>query len=566
MSDLLTIDHLTVAYPSPDGDAFRALQDFSLTVPRGGIVGIVGQSGAGKSTIGKAALGILDENARIETGRIALAGNDLTEQSEAEFAGIRGKRIGYVYQNPMTALNPVLTVGEQLIETIVAHTDLRGGAARAYAIELLRQAEVPEPEERLTKYPHQLSGGLCQRAVFAMAICGKPELIIADEPTTALDVTVKKAVLATLRKLAREHNIAIVLITHDMGVVAQMCDHVYVLRHGRLVEQGTADAVIGRPTAAYTRELMAAIPRIDQKRSRFDVPSLGEGGSDRKPALGYLTASRGKDMPPGAGPLLRVRNVSKTYQSQKGFFGATTVFKAVDDVSFDVAAGETLGIVGESGSGKSTIGRMVLGLVPPDPGGHIVYREQDIATIANRADRLAISRSLQCVFQDPYSSLNPRMTAGDNISYAARTHGFVPGSGAAALARDMMALVGLPRTSVDRMPHAFSGGERQRIGIARALALRPDCIICDEPTSALDVTIQAEILNLLKDLQSWLGLTLIFISHDLAVVRQMCDRVMVMRSGRIVEEGPSDAVLVTPREPYTRELLAAVPRLRQPAS
>lgn len=564
MSDLLTIDHLSIAFSSPGGDVFRAVQDFSLTVPRGGIVGIVGQSGAGKSTIGKAALGLLDDMARIDTGRITLAGHDLTEQSEAEFAGIRGKRIGYIYQNPMTALNPVLTVGEQLIETIVAHTDLRGSAARAYAIELLRQAEVSDPEDRLTKYPHQLSGGLCQRLVFAIAICGKPDLIIADEPTTALDVTVKKAVLATLRKLAKEHGIAIVLITHDIGVVAQMCDHVYVLRHGRLVEHGTADAIIGRPSAAYTRELMAAIPRMDEKRPRFDVPSFGEGAPDRQPALDYLTASRGREKLRRDGSLLSVRTISKTYRNQ-GLFGATTVFKAVDAVSFDVAAGETLGIVGESGSGKSTIGRMVLGLIPPDPGGHIFYGGQDIAATAGRADRLAIRQSLQCVFQDPYSSLNPRMTAGDNISYAARAHGLVTSAGAAALAKDMMALVGLPRDAVDKMPHAFSGGERQRIGIARALALRPDCIICDEPTSALDVTVQADILNLLKDLQDWLGLTMIFISHDLAVVRQMCDRVMVMKSGRIVEEGPGDVVLVTPREAYTRELLAAVPRLPEAA-
>jgi peptide/nickel transport system ATP-binding protein len=513
--------------------------------------------------VGKAALGLLDENARIETGRIALAGHDLTELSEFEFAGIRGKRIGYIYQNPMTALNPVLTVGEQLIETIVAHTDLRGSAARAYAVELLRQAEVPEPEERLSKYPHQLSGGLCQRVVFAIAICGKPELIIADEPTTALDVTVKKAVLGTLRKLAREHGIAIVLITHDMGVVAQMCDHVYVLRHGRLVEYGTAEVVIERPTAPYTRELMVAIPRIDEKRARFDVPSLGERAPDRQPALDYLTASRGEEKARSDGPLLRVQNISKTYSSRKGVFGAVTAFKAVDDISFEVAHGETLGIVGESGSGKSTIGRMVLGLIPPDAGGHIFYRGKDIATLADRAERLATGRSLQCVFQDPYSSLNPRMSAGDNISYAARIHGLVSGAAAAALASDMMALVGLPREAVDKMPHAFSGGERQRIGIARALALRPDCIVCDEPTSALDVTVQAEILNLLKDLQDWLGLTLIFISHDLAVVRQMCDRVMVMKSGRVVEEGPGEEVLVAPREAYTRELLAAVPRLRE---
>ncbi|WP_052731766.1 dipeptide ABC transporter ATP-binding protein [Devosia geojensis] len=558
MAPLLAIEDLSIAYQLGDGRDAEAISGFSLHLERGRIVGIVGQSGAGKSTIGKAILGLMGDNARITGGTIALDGTDITRFSEARFAAIRGKRIGYIYQNPMTALNPVLSIGEQLIEAIEANTTRRGGDARAYAVELLKSAEVTHAEERLAKYPHQLSGGLCQRIVFAIAIAAQPDLIIADEPTTALDVTVQKAVLATLKKLAREKQISIVLITHDMGVVAQMCDGVSVLWRGRLVEHGPTAQVIGAPRERYTRDLMAAIPTVDHKRARFDVLDSFEDTPGRRRGIAFLKSgiAAGRD----GQSLLSIRNLSKTFDAQGGR-GTSGGFRALDGVAFEVFAGETLGIVGESGSGKSTIGRAILGLVEPDAGASIAFQGRPIAEMRGRRDRVALSRSLQCIFQDPYSSLNPRMNAGTNITYGIVAQGLVSRAEAKVLAQDLLEVVGLPRAAAGKMPHAFSGGERQRIGIARALAFRPELIFCDEPTSALDVTVQAEILNLMKELQETLGLTLVFVSHDLAVVRQMCDRVIVMRAGRMVEEGNADEVLTAPRETYTRDLLAAMPRI-----
>ena len=558
MGDLIRIDDLNIAYPLADGEIFRALKGVSLTVAPGQIVGIVGESGAGKSTIGKTALGLLEENAIVERGTVQLDDQALQSLPDAGFAAIRGKRIGYIYQNPMTALNPVLTIGEQLVETIEAHTDKRGKAARAYAIELLEQAEVPEAEDRLSKYPHQMSGGLCQRVVFAIAICARPDLIIADEPTTALDVTVQKAVLDTLRRMAQDDGIAVILITHDMGVVAEMCDYVYVLRHGQLVEHGAAAQVLGTPREEYSRELMAAIPRVDVRLDRFAVPGGMAQTANRDRAMQFLMD---RDRSVNAGQaLMTVRSLSKTFVAPATLVTGAKHFKAVDDVSFDVHPGETLGIVGESGSGKSTIGKLILGLHDPDDGAEITYRGRNVAGLTTRAERLAHCKSMQCIFQDPYSSLNPRMSAGENITHAIRAHGIVTRAEAKDLAGDLMELVGLPRAAARKSPHAFSGGERQRIGIARALSFRPDFLFCDEPTSALDVTVQAELLNLMKDLQDALGLTLLFVSHDLAVVRQMCDRVLVMKSGKVVESGACDKVLVNPDDPYARGLLDAMPR------
>ena len=562
MSDpLIEVDELTIAYPMADGRAFRAIDKFSMTVNRGQIVGIVGESGAGKSTIGKATLGLLDENAVIDTGGVLLDEVMVTKLEEHAFTDIRGSKVGYIYQNPMTALNPVLTIGEQIIEAIEANTSKRGAEARTYAIELLKQAEVPLPEERLSQYPHQLSGGLCQRIVFAIAISAQPDLIIADEPTTALDVTVQKAVLGTLVKLTRQENIAIILITHDMGVVAEMCDYVYVLRHGKLIEEGPTGQVLRHPSKPYSRELMSAIPRIDTKVHRFAVPGGLGNAEDRERAIDYLMARKADAGEKGA-PLLSVSNLSKTFTTKATALKAASAFKAVSNVSFDVFRSETVGIVGESGSGKSTVGRMILGLHTPDRGYEITYRGRNVDDLKTKAEKLAHRQSLQCIFQDPYSSLNPRMTAGDNITYALRAHGTLDKAKARNLAGDLMELVGLPRAATRKMPHAFSGGERQRIGIARALSFRPDFIFCDEPTSALDVTVQAEILNLLKDLQDQLGLTLLFVSHDLAVVRQMCNRVMVMKGGEVVEAGECDKVLVSPDHPYTQGLLESMPRFR----
>ena len=569
MTALLEIEKLTIRYRFAGGEEFTAIRDHSLTLARGEVLGIVGQSGAGKSTIGKAILGLLEENARIASGRILLDGQDVHAGGPRGIEALRGGRIGYIYQNPMTALDPVLTIGEQLLESIETHTDRRGAQARAYAVELLAQAEVTDPESRLSKYPHQLSGGICQRIVFAIAICARPDLLIADEPTTALDVTVQKAVLGTLEKLARREGISILLITHDMGVVAQMCDRVQVLRRGALVEEGETRQMLTAPAEPYTRQLIAAIPPMDRRIDRFDVLERHEDTEGRARGIAYLKAGiaaapGGHDVGhdgPHDGALLTVASLSKTYPADRSIPGSAP-FRALDGVSFEVHPGEVLGIVGESGSGKSTIGRCVLRLQTPDAGGKILFAGRDMASYRGRAGQRALTGALQCIFQDPYSSLNPRMSAGRNITYALTARGDLDQAGARRLAGDLMEVVHLPRAAADKMPHAFSGGERQRIGIARALAMRPRLIFCDEPTSALDVTVQAEVLNLLKDLREALGLTMVFVSHDLAVVRQMCDRVLVMRSGQVVEQGPVDEVLVTPAQPYTRALLASIPRLR----
>jgi len=558
---LLKIDNLTVTYPlnSEGSDVLKALDNTSLKVNSGQIIGIVGESGAGKSTIGKAILGLLDPPAKLVSGEIRFLGNSLVGLSEAQFESLRGNQIGYIYQNPMTALNPVLTIGEQVIEAIEANTDMRGKNAQEYAIQLLERADVSFAEDRLQKYPHQLSGGLCQRIVFAIAIAAKPKLIIADEPTTALDVTVQSSVLQTLIKLSQEEDIAIILITHDIGVVSETCDYVYVLRNGKHIEQGETVQVLEKPMQEYTRSLMASVPLIEKRLHRFALPNEGkiEGISSH---LGYLQEERKEDFSSNK-TILKVTNISKTFYTPSTLFKPKDAFQAVKNVSFSVNRGETVGIVGESGSGKSTIGRMILGLEDITEG-NVIYKGKDINSITNSEELLAHYLSIQCIFQDPYSSLNPRMTAGENITYGLKIHKLIDSKNAKSLAQDLMVLVGLQRQDADKLPQSFSGGERQRIGIARALGYRPDFIFCDEPTSALDVSVQANLLNLLKDLQEQFSLTLLFVSHDLAVIRQMCDRVIVMKDGEALENDSNDNIFEQPKHAYTRSLLDSMPKFQ----
>jgi len=558
---LLKINNLTVTYPlnSEGSDVLKALDNISLKVNSGQIIGIVGESGAGKSTIGKAILGLLDPPAKLVSGEIRFLGNSLVGLSEAQFESLRGNQIGYIYQNPMTALNPVLTIGEQVIEAILANTTMTGKEAYNYAIQLLERADVSFAKDRLQKYPHQLSGGLCQRIVFAIAIAAKPKLIVADEPTTALDVTVQSSVLQTLIKLSQEEGIAIILITHDIGVVSETCDYVYVLRNGKHIEQGETVQVLEKPMQEYTRSLMASVPLIEKRLHRFALPNEGkiEGISSH---LGYLQEERKEDFSSNK-TILKVTNISKTFYTPSTLFKPKEAFKAVKNVSFSVNRGETVGIVGESGSGKSTIGRMILGLEDITEG-NVIYKGKDINSIINSEDRLAHYLSIQCIFQDPYSSLNPRMTAGENITYGLKIHKLIDSKNAKSLAQDLMVLVGLQRQDADKLPQSFSGGERQRIGIARALGYRPDFIFCDEPTSALDVSVQANLLNLLKDLQEQFSLTLLFVSHDLAVIRQMCDRVIVMKDGEALENGSNENIFEQPKHAYTRSLLDAMPKFQ----
>ena len=559
MKKLLEINNLTVAYPDiVKNNFFYATKDISIELEPGQIVGILGESGAGKSTIGRAILGLLDPPAIIESANIKLNNDVISNRDEKFYESIRGKKIGYIFQNPMTALNPVLTIGEQIMETIEANTDLQGKRVKQYALELLEKASVSFAEERLKKYPHQLSGGLCQRIVFAIAIAAKPDLIIADEPTTALDVTVQKSVLHTLTTLCQQENIAIILITHDMGVVSEICNYVYVLRNGKQVEEGPTREVLLKPQTTYSKELMASVPRIDRRLDRFQVTKIGEK-INKSTALSYLYAKR-LEQKTSDSPLLQVKNLSKTFFTSKTLFKPRKEFQAVKDVSFEVFQGETVGIIGESGSGKSTIGRMILGLHNISTG-QIIYKGNDISSAKDKSVRSEDHLSMQCIFQDPYSSLNPRMTAGENITYALRVHKMVEKNKTEKLAADLMALVGLEQSGLNKLPHAFSGGQRQRIGIARALAFRPDFIFCDEPTSSLDVSVQASILNLLKDLQQNFSLTLLFVSHDLAVIRQMCDRVIVMKDGVVLEQNTNENIFENPQHIYTKSLLDAMPRI-----
>ena len=558
---LLKINNLTVTYPlnSEGSDVLKALDNTSFEVNSGQIIGIVGESGAGKSTIGKAILGLLDPPAKLVSGEIRFLGNSLVGLSEAQFESLRGNQIGYIYQNPMTALNPVLTIGEQVIEAILANTTMTGKEAYNYAIQLLERADVSFAKDRLQKYPHQLSGGLCQRIVFAIAIAAKPKLIVADEPTTALDVTVQSSVLQTLIKLSQEEGIAIILITHDIGVVSETCDYVYVLRNGKHIEQGETVQVLEKPMQEYTRSLMASVPLIEKRLHRFALPNEGkiEGISTH---LGYLQEERKEDFSSNK-TILKVTNISKTFYTPSTLFKPKEAFQAVRNVSFSVNRGETVGIVGESGSGKSTIGRMILGLEDITEGS-VIYRGKDLKLITDSTERRAHCLSMQCIFQDPYSSLNPRMSAGENITYGLKIHNLIDKNKAKSLAQDLMSLVGLKRENADKLPHAFSGGERQRIGIARSLAYRPDFIFCDEPTSALDVSVQANLLNLLKDLQEQFSLTLLFVSHDLAVIRQMCDRVIVMKDGEALENDSNDNIFEQPKHAYTRSLLDSMPKFQ----
>ena len=562
---LLEINNLTVTYPHDrlqEKHELKVLDQISIKLNTGQIIGIVGESGAGKSTIGKAILGLLDPPAKILNGEIKLLGSPIIGLSETEYESFRGKQIGYIYQNPMTALNPVLTIGEQVIEAIVANTNMRGKVAYDYAVELLERADVSFAKERLQKYPHQLSGGLCQRIVFAIAIAAKPKLIIADEPTTALDVTVQQSVLQTLSKLSQQEQISIILITHDIGVVAEMCDYVYVIRKGRHIEEGTNVEVLQKSKQDYTKALMASVPLIEKKLHRFALPQQSRI-DDVSNALVYLNKKK-EEVTSINKPILEVRNLSKTFITSASLFKQKQSFIAVKNVSFTVRRGETVGIVGESGSGKTTIGKMILGLEDITDGS-VIYREKDLKQIADGKERRAHCLSMQCIFQDPYSSLNPRMTAGENITYGLKVHRLVDINKAKSLAQDLMALVGLQRHDVDKLPNAFSGGERQRIGIARALSYKPDFIFCDEPTSALDVSVQANFLNLLKDLQEKFSLTLLFVSHDLAVIRQMCDRVIVMKDGEALESDTNDNIFEQPKHPYTRTLLEAMPRFDRQA-
>ena len=532
---VLSVSGLTVSVRSEDGER-EVVSDLSLDLMSSETLCIAGESGSGKSMTSLAIMGLLPQPAaRIISGSIRLADQDLAALGESRMRSIRGDRIAMIFQEPMTSLNPVLTIGRQLIEAIEAHVPLSRAEARRRAVEALKAVRIPDAEGRLKQYPHQLSGGMRQRVMIAMALALKPDVLIADEPTTALDVTVQGEVLELLRDLQREHGTSVILITHDMGVVAEMADRVIIMRHGRMVEQGSAPDIFARPQADYTRELLAAVPRIRGGRNAID----------------------GHAAPPQPAQVADVRDLHVRFDLRGGFFGRVDRrVHAVEGVSFSITPGETVSLVGESGCGKSTTAKAIAGLAPYS--GSISIGGRDLATLG-RDERKAVRREVQMIFQDPSASLDPRMRVGDLVAEPLLIHGIGTREERTANVAELFQRVGLSPDQMERYPHEFSGGQRQRICIARALALRPKLIIADESVSSLDVSVQARVLKLLKELQREFGVAYLFISHDMAVVENISDRVAVMYLGQIVEMGTRDQIFSNPLHPYTRRLIEAVP-------
>jgi glutathione transport system ATP-binding protein len=557
----LAVDGLSVSFVSSERTV-DAVRGVSFTVGRGETLAIVGESGSGKSVTALSIMRLVEHGGgRILEGSIDFARRDGTRTDLARADGatmraIRGAEIAMIFQEPMTSLNPVFTVGDQIGESIRLHQGKDPRTASAETLRILQQVRIPEALQVMTRYPHQLSGGMRQRVMIAMALSCRPSLLIADEPTTALDVTVQAQILALIRILQDEMKMAVVFITHDMGVVAEVADRVIVMRGGQKVEEGTAEQIFHAPRETYTRTLLAAVPKLHSMRGT-DTPEkypLVPGSASAAPPTPISAPAR----QPSAAPLLKVRGLTTRFDVKAGFFGRVTrLVHAVEKVSFDLAAGETLALVGESGCGKSTTGRSLLRLVDVADGS-IEFEGRDIARLPASEVR-PVRRDIQMIFQDPFASLDPRLTVGFSIAEPLYVHGVAKGREAEERVALLLQHVGLSPDHAQRYPHEFSGGQRQRIAVARALALNPKIIIADEAVSALDVSIQAQIVNLLLDLQAELGLSYLFISHDMAVVERVSHRVAVMFLGQIVEIGPRRAVFEDPRHPYTRNLMAAVP-------
>jgi peptide/nickel transport system ATP-binding protein len=568
MNDLLTVNNLKVDF-TIHGEQVRAVDGVSFRIRPGGTTALVGESGSGKSVCSQAIMGILPNIGTIAGGEILFTdpNGDGTPvnlatlpRDGARMRSIRGGRISMIFQEPMTSLSPLHTVGDQISEALHLHRNVDKQTGRELSTEMLRLVGFPDPPRAMKTYPFELSGGLRQRAMIAMALVCRPALLIADEPTTALDVTIQAQILKLMKDLQSELDMAVLMITHDLGVVANVAEEVVVMFRGRVMESGSLNDIYRNPQHPYLKALLNAVPRFDLKEGERLVPLReikAETGNMLKP-----DTDRVRDQAPG--PLLRVDKLSKRFTIRKGsYFGSQESREviAVDDVSFEIARGECLGLVGESGCGKTTTSKLIMRALSTD-SGDITFFEggQPVDVLALKGRELKdFRRRIQFMFQDPFGSLNPRMTVFDIISEPLVIHNIGTAQSRADTVRELMRLVGLDPRFLNRYPHSFSGGQRQRIGIARALALKPDLLICDEPVSALDVSIQAQILNLLKDLQSELGLTYLFISHNLAVVDYIADRIAVMCAGRLVELAPKEKLFRNPAHPYTRALLSAVP-------
>lgn len=555
---LLEVRDLTVEFQTRRG-VVRAVQHIDISVGKGETLAIVGESGSGKSVTSYAVMRILDRAGRIADGAVTFSGVDLRAAGESQMRDLRGREMSMIFQNPRAALNPIRKVGHQIEDVLLEHAQADKDLVAEKAVEILEQVRIARPRERYHAYPFELSGGMCQRIVIALALACRPQLLIADEPTTGLDVTTQKAVMDLVMELTRERGMSTILITHDLGLAAAYCDRVVVMEKGNVVETATAEAIFKRPAHAYTRKLMRATPRPGGTL-RGLLPE-GEAVSAPHPGPRPTREEREKS------PLLVVENLMKEYPRQEtsGFKlfkpkgPAPEPFRAVDGISFAVARGESVGLVGESGCGKSTTSMMLMRLIDKT-SGTITFDGEDIGAIpAKTFATLPQRRRIQMVFQDPTESLNPRYTAARAIADPLLRLGNIARKDLRARCEELATQVGLPLDLLDRFPHQLSGGQKARVGIARAIALKPDLVVLDEPTAALDVSVQAVVLNLLQDLKDSLGMSYLFVSHDLNVVRLLCDRVIVMRSGRIVEEGETARVMDKPQADYTRDLLSAIP-------
>jgi peptide/nickel transport system ATP-binding protein len=569
---ILSIEGLSVSFRE-ETVWHRAVENISFALLPGQSLGIVGESGSGKSVTSLSVMRLLpDAGCRIDSGKIVFrdqAGevSDINKLDEAAMRKIRGSRIAMIFQEPMTSLNPVMRCGRQINESMRLHLNHDRKKARELTLSLFKEVLLPDPEKVYNAYPHQLSGGQKQRVMIALAIACRPDIVIADEPTTALDVTVQKAILALLRSLREKYRMSLIFISHDLGVVAEVADYVLVMKQGEVVEQGRVQEIFSNPKHPYTKGLLACRPPLDKRLRRLPVVSDFTNTREKKPVeipglpIEITKAERiaGHEKLFSGSPILKINNLSVHYLLPKPFLSRQrNYFTAVDQISFDVYKGETLGLVGESGCGKTTLGRAVLRLIEPT-SGEISYDGLNLRALPQEELR-KLRKRMQIIFQDPYSSLNPRITAGQAIMEPMQAHRMHPGDKERKQkVLDLLDCVDLNPDHFNRYPHQFSGGQRQRICIARALALEPEFIICDESVSALDVSVQAQVLNLLNDLKITYGFTYIFISHDLSVVRFMSDRMLVMRNGKLVESGEADKLYESPLNEYTRELISAIP-------
>jgi len=554
---LVRVKNLRVSFRLDRENTFDAVKGISFDIPHNSTIALVGESGSGKSVTSLAILGLLPpENSIIHAGsEIIYGGRNLVDMPIRDLRALRGGDISMIFQEPMTSLNPVFTVGFQLEEVLRLHMGMSGRKARARSIALLQEVGLPDPRRRVDFYPSQLSGGQQQRVMIAMAIACEPKLLIADEPTTALDVTIQKQILDLIAELQKKHQMSVLFITHDLAVVGEIADHVVVMRNGEIREKGPAKQVFEAPQDAYTKALLKCRPQLDRRPVRLPVIDDFMNGSPRAAAN---LPDRKRGVLPGDPVVLSVKNLGKSFYSREGLFGQRE-FKAVKDVSFDLRKGKTLGLVGESGSGKTTVGLTLMRLHEATTG-QAIFEGRDLLALSAK-EFMPYKRRIQIIFQNPYASLNPRFTVGQILTEPMQIHGI--GTGAqdrTDLAFELLNKVGLSEVSFYKYPHEFSGGQRQRIAVARCLTMKPDILICDESVSALDVSVQAQVLNLLQDLQDEFGLSYIFISHDLAVVKYISDQVMVMNEGEIVEIANSDEIYRDPKMPYTQKLLASIPK------